>query len=84
MRVTQHDLEISVANLNRITGFGENVKYNTNGAYQLDWAYGGVQLVRVCNNVGGVETISSGGYVPKRELYNQINAIVRFGHLSAV
>ena len=45
------------------------------GNYCLSGAYGGWKLERICNDGGGVTDITS-GYVPKRELYNQIQAYI--------
>ena len=47
--------------------------------YHLDYAYGGVQLVRMGNESGGIETISRRCHVPKRELYNWMQAFLA-GH----
>ena len=86
MRVTQRDLEILTARLNAATNSpkeystkDENGKFSSNiGHYTLSGAYGGWELQRVVNNGGAVEVISSGGHVPKRELYGQLCALVRF------
>lgn len=70
MRVTKKDLESLVNELNKAKGFDPaDVKYNTVGAYQLDWAYGGVKLVKITNSGGGQTNISTGGYGTKKELY---------------
>lgn len=85
MRITQHDLEGSVQRLNELTGnpiapyTGENGKYKANiGNYHLDYAYGGVKLVRMQSEDGSITTISAGGYVTKRDLYNQIHTLINF------
>lgn len=49
------------------------------GNYHLSYAYGGVQLVRMVNQSGGIETISRPCHVPKRELYNWMQAFLA-GH----
>jgi len=46
------------------------------GHYHVDSAYGGNELVRTMNTGGGIEVISRGGYIPKRELYYQISALL--------
>lgn len=46
------------------------------GNYYLDYAYGGVKLVRVISEGGGIEVISTGGYGTKRELYSWMNAFL--------
>ena len=76
-RITQRDLEAVVNRLNAREGF-KDAKYSTVGAYCLDGAYGGWQLQKYVNECGGVTTISTGGYVSKRELYNQIYTLLTF------
>lgn len=85
-RITQKDLEYLVKRINEITG--SPIDYctkvpsgmpipNTNiGNYHLDYAYGGVKLVRTVNKHGGITIISTGGYGTKRELYNWISAFL--------
>ena len=75
--IKQAYLESLVKQLNKVAGF-DNPKYSTVGAYTLDGAYGGWQLQQYCNESGGVSVISKGGYVPKRELYNQLGAMLEF------
>jgi hypothetical protein len=76
--IKQKDLEILVDRLNTNNGI-KDAKHNTPNSYQLDMAYGGYKLVKVCNESGGVSTISSGGYGTKRELYNQIMTVINYG-----
>lgn len=75
MRITEKDLKIRVARLNKLVGF-DNPKYSTIGAYCLDSAYGGVQLQQYVNNHGAVRDIFRCGFVPKRELYHLIGAFM--------
>ena len=80
MRITEKDLTKLVARLNELTGspltyMDENRKTNI-GHFCLDYAYGGVQLQRVCNHSGGVSTFFNTGYTTKRELYNSIHAFI--------
>lgn len=83
MRITQKDLECLVKRINDttnspITTCTKNAKqyvWNINN-YHLDYAYGGVKLVRTCNEHGGISTISTGGFGTKRELYNWMQAFL--------
>jgi len=85
-RVTQKDLDGVVRTLNKVTKSpeiyadprkpGEPFKANI-GHYHIDSAYGGNKLVRVTSEGGGIETISTGGYVSKRELCAQIHVYMR-------
>lgn len=79
MTVSIKALEAQVKQLNKLEGF-DNPKYSTVGAYTLDGAYGGWQLQRYCNESGGVSTISKGGYISKRELYNQVAVLVDYAY----
>ena len=78
-RVTQKDLEILVDRINVVTGSpreystkDESGKYfhSNIGHYHLSYAYGGVKLERLCNESGGVSTVSHDGYGTKRQLYS--------------
>lgn len=51
-------------------GYDANV-----GNYHLSQAYGGVCLVRMTDG-GGESCPLSGGHVPKRDLYNELNAFI--------
>ena len=55
----------------RKPGFKANI-----GNYHLNYAYGGVELCRIVNDGGGIETISSDGFSTKRELYSWIRAFL--------
>jgi len=84
-RITQKDLEYLVKRINEVTNStqasyspvnrGKGLKANI-GNYHLSYAYGGVQLVRMVNEAGGIETISRPCHVPKRELYNWMRAFI--------
>lgn len=86
-RITQKDLECLVERINKATGSPvatctkqTNKQYVWNiGNYHLDYAYGGVKLVRTCNEGGGISNISTGGFGTKRELYNWMQAFL-VGH----
>jgi len=80
MRITEKDLSKAVERLNELTGspltyMDENRKTNI-GHFCLDYAYGGVQLQRVCNLSGGVSTVFHCGYITKGGLYNLIHAFI--------
>ena len=75
--IKQSYLEGQVKILNRLVGFAD-AKYSTVGAYTLDGAYGGWELQQYANEHGGVSVISKGGHVSKRELYNQLGAMIEF------
>ena len=84
-RIKQKDLEVLVNRLNIITN--NPITYNnketrkTNiGHYCLDYAYGGVKLVQVVNDGGGIKGISSGGFGTKRDLCNQLVTLVNFNY----
>ena len=84
-RITLKHLEGMVSRLNRITGSppapyvkGDDGRHHAQiGCYHLSQAYGGVQLVRMYNDGGGVSTPLMGGHVSKREAYDQIYAFIR-------
>lgn len=80
MRITEKDLSKAVERLNELTGspltyMDENRKTNI-GHFCLDYAYGGVQLQRVCNESGGVSTYLHSGFTTKKDLYNLIHAFI--------
>lgn len=83
-RITQKDLEYYVRRINEVTkspaatcSKSLDGQYSWNiGNYHLDYAYGGVELVKTCNEHGGISTISIGGYGTKRELYNWMAAFL--------
>ena len=83
-RITTAQLENLVKRINERTGsplttYTKNKDGATRaniGNYYLDWAYGGVKLDRVCNEGGGVNSISNAGFGTKRELYNWMQAFL--------
>lgn len=83
-RIKQAWLENQVKQINIKSGFGANPKYSTIGAYTLDGAYGGWQLQQYVNESGGVTVISKGGYISKRELYNQLGALIEYADSNGV
>jgi hypothetical protein len=71
-RITVTDLRAAVDLLNRIT---KNTPGKV-GSYVLDGAYGGWELQRLANDSGAVSQITC-GYIPARELLDQIHAFRR-------
>jgi len=74
-RITERDLNATLARINRATGNPETVTGYTPGQYIISSAYGGHKLEQVCTTGGGVTSISS-GYVSKRELYQFMQAFL--------
>lgn len=90
-RITQKNLEHLVDRINEVTGspldycvrcsglngtqINQPFKASV-GHYHLDYAYGGVKLVRMVNEGGGISVISTDGYGTKRELYNWLQAFL--------
>lgn len=75
-RITQADLENLLSEINRKRHGTPKPKYGTPLAYMLDYAYGGVKLVQMCDNGTGQRDISAGGFGTKRELYNFMRGMV--------
>lgn len=74
-RITEKQLDGAVKRLNGLCGINEP-NGHTVGEYVLDGAYGGWKLARLVSVGGGQSDISCGGFVSKRELWNQIQAII--------
>ena len=82
-RISIKDLELRVARINKLTGSPATAytkldgKFIANiGHYHLDQAYGGIKLVRMYNEGGGIEEITHNGFGTKKELYYQLDAII--------
>ena len=84
-RITTKDLESRVAFLNKITGspatpytkLAKPGKYEPNvGNYHLDWAYGGVKVIRMMEN-GGCSNPFSVGFETKRECLGVLNSFIK-------
>jgi len=83
-RITKANLEALCDSINRATGSPEAAytkdasgNYRGNpGNYHLDWAYGGVRIVRMCNEGGGITTVTE-GFRSKRETYDLGHAYLR-------
>lgn len=82
-RITEKMLQHLCDRLNEETGspmkpwerVGDRNRANI-GNYHISHAYGGVCLHRMHNESGGVSTPLSGGHRPKRELYNEMRAML--------
>jgi hypothetical protein len=82
-RVTIKQLEYQVGRINQLTG-SPNAPYtvidgkiNANiDNYHLDEAYGGIKLVRMDNERGGISLISKEGYVTKGKLSVWLDAFI--------
>lgn len=86
-QITKQHLQAVVDRINRVTNSpmtyfqtigikGAPNTINVNH-YHLDWAYGGVNLCRVCNTSGGVRDIFSSGHMPKAKLYDLMHAYLK-------
>jgi hypothetical protein len=83
-RITEKQLEALVSWINELTGSpatsytrNDEGKLSANiGNYHLYYAYGGVNLHRMTNEGGGVNTPLGGGTRTKRELFNQLHAFI--------
>jgi len=74
-RITNQILESEVAHLNMLMN-NEGKTFHDVGFYNLSHAYGGVELQRVVNAGGGVNCVSRGGHVSKRQLHDWIGAFI--------
>lgn len=82
--ITQKDLENMLLRLNHVAGTPTTPytkmsggKHRANiGNYHLDMAYGGVKVVRMNNEGGGIRDITQ-GYETKRNCYNQLYMYIR-------
>lgn len=66
-RYTTAYLNKLVSNINEKLGFGHNPPYQTIGAVGLDWAYGGVKVVKYVSTGGAKRDISCHGYGTKKQ-----------------
>jgi hypothetical protein len=83
MRITNKILENRIDYLNELTNNPKTPRTQTNGKlvsnvgnYHLDGAYGGYELAQMHNSGGGVDNPLRSGHIPKKELYNLINAFI--------
>lgn len=78
-RITDKHLDVLCDRLNRLTNSPMKPYLDGKaqvGNYYVSHAYGGVCLDRMHNDGGGVTTPLSGGHIPKRELYNLMQAFI--------
>ena len=82
MRITNKDIEKRVLTLNDLAGTPKEPYAKIDGkfepqakCYHLSFAYGGVALHQMCDEGSGVRDIF-GGHMPKRELYERLNAFI--------
>jgi hypothetical protein len=84
-RITDKTLKSLCESLNSIKGTPQEAyslqadgSYRANvGNYHLDFAYGGVMLVKMSNESGGVSNVLHTGHVTRRELYNLMHAYIK-------
>ena len=84
-RITVKDLEKLVRRLNsakkykptRKIGRYKNGKFKSNAGFHLSGAYGGYKLVFSNKDESGERSITQ-GYVAKRELFDQMRAMIEF------
>lgn len=82
-RITIKNLEYQVGRINQITGNPETAYTRIDGKlvanvghYHLDEAYGGIKLVRMDNDRGGISLVSRDGYGTKRQLSTWMDAFI--------
>lgn len=87
-RIKNSDLEHLVRRINEIQGTpaepwtrteddAGNTRIKANiGNYHIDGAYGGVCLHKMLSAGGGVRDVFGCGFVPKRDLYNRMSALI--------
>lgn len=82
-RVTIKNLEFQVLRINKLTGSPETAYTKVDGKlianighYHLDQAYGGIKLVRMDNEGGGISMVSSDGFGTKRQLSVWMDAFI--------
>jgi hypothetical protein len=83
-RITEKQLESLIEYINKLTNSPQEPysridgKTSANiGNFHLYHAYGGVNMHRMSNNGGGVNTPVGGGTRTKRELYNELQSFIR-------
>lgn len=70
-RITKQDLERQVSVLNSYFGIQDSKAV---GRFQIEYAYGDCQLVRIVNQGGGERNISKRG--TKREIYENFTPLI--------
>lgn len=83
-RITERDLQAVVARINRETNAPAEPYVMVNGRmvaqignYHLDFAYSGVQLVRMVSGSGGIADVLGIGHATKRDCYHAMHAFLR-------
>ena len=84
-RITNNDLDNLVRRLNiakkykptRTIGRYKNGKFKSSAGFHISGAYGGVQLVFSKKDSSAERNITY-GFVPKRELYEKMKAMLEF------
>ena len=84
-RITDKDLNATVARINQIMGANpepytkdSDGKYRANiGTYHISGAYGGKALFKMISEGGGVNDVFGYGHITKRELYERMQAFIR-------
>lgn len=80
MRITERDLNNLVFKLNKLTdnptSYSDGGEINI-GHFHIDSAYGGYKLVQTTTKTGSIKEIIHSGFVPKRKLYDLIDAYIR-------
>jgi hypothetical protein len=79
-RITQKHLEALCDRINTLTKSPTRPYVDGKaqvGNFHVSYAYGGVCLHRMFNAGGGVTCPIGSGHVPKRELYNEMQAFIR-------
>lgn len=83
MRITEKGLQATCDRINRIMDKPRDPYARTEGnlvanigCYHLDHAYGRVALYQMASEGGGVRDIF-GGHMPKRDLYERMQAFIK-------
>ena len=83
MIIKLKDLKITIATINKLTNNPQMPWTRTGGRnaanvgnYHLSEAYGGYALYQMVSAGGGVQDTLKTGHVPKRELYNAMQALI--------
>lgn len=80
-RINNKDLEVLCDRLNEYTkaplrAWDKDTKKANIGNYHISGAYDGVSLHRICNDGGGIHDVLRSGHIPKRDLYNRMQAYI--------
>jgi hypothetical protein len=82
-RITDRHLKATVDRINRVTKSPEHSYTRTEtghranvGNYHLDYAYDGVQLVRMACESGSIHVVLATGYTTKRACYEAMQSFI--------